>query len=153
MYLADAYEDILTRKAEEAPGGIAPLNYSWTSPDYDPTKFAPEVPAGTVAPQQIVITAKKIPPVPAPIQIPLLNFTQLAPASNPWDQITARRAAMPVQSTRSNYWPWIIGGLAGLAALLMLTGDKKPAASPARRPSPTRRAAHARRVSYARRRR
>lgn len=148
MYLHDAYDDILQRKADEAPAGIAPLNYTWTAPGYDPSKFAQEMPAGTVAPEQIVITAKKIPPTPAPIQIPLLKFTTM-PVANPWDQITARRAAMPVQTTRANYWPWIIGGLAAVAALLMLSGGEKKTA-PAR-PSPRPRAAPVRRVSYARR--
>jgi hypothetical protein len=147
MHLHDAYDDILTRKAEEAPGGIAPLNYSWTSPDYDPSKFvAPEGSIPSPLPAQITITAKKIPPVPAPIQIPLLQLvpTPAQPITS-WDQIMANRAAMvprpPLTSSWTRYLPWLAIAAAAAVALAM-TGDKK--AAPARRVSPTRRPSYAR---------
>lgn len=151
MHLHDAYEDILTRKAEEAPGGIAPLNPSWTSPDYDPSKFvAPEGSLPSPLPAQIVITAKKIPPVPKPIQIPMLQFvpTPAQPLTQ-WDQIMANRAAMVQRppltpSSWTRYLPWLAIAAAAAVALAM-TGDKKAA--------PARRAPVRRRPSYARARR
>lgn len=155
MFIGDAYDDILARKAEEAPGGIAPLNPSWTSPDYDPVKVAEWAAAAPAQPSplpaQITITGKRIPPTPAPIQIPLLNFTQ-GQTLNPWDAITARRGAMiPAPPlTSGSYWPWIVGGLAGLAALMLLMGRDKGKSPAPRSRSP--RVAF-RRPAFARRRR
>lgn len=157
MHLNDAWDTILDRKADEAPGGIAPLNYVWTAPGYDPaTAPAPvEAPAGTLAPQQITITAKKIPPPPAPIQIPILKPVVLnyPIQPNPWDQITANRAAMVTrqQSSWTRYLPWILGAAAAAVLLAMAGGDKRkaPAAPARRRPSVRRPVSH----SYARARR
>jgi hypothetical protein len=151
MFLHDAYDDIMTRKAEEAPGGIAPLNPSWTSPDYDPVKVAewaalPQ-PAPSPLPPQITITGKRIAPVPSPIQIPLLNLVPTQPGVNPWDSITARRAAMVPATTSgglASYLPWLLGAAAAAAALLALTSKKT------RRPTAARRTVSRPRLSYAR---
>lgn len=102
MHLADPWDTILARKAEEAPGGLAPLI----------TELEPDAPS---APQQIVITAKKIPPVPT-----------IPPITDTWDRIMANRAKLPapVQTYGwEKYVPWVIMGMLGVAAFIVL--DKK----------------------------
>lgn len=107
--LADAWDDIMDRRGEEAPGfQPPPLTSSLpplTGPDVQP---------------QVIITASRIPkpsiPLPA-LQIPILRPTTM-PALNPWDQMTARRAG-DVRGDWKQYLPFMIAGLVVLAALTM----------------------------------
>lgn len=158
MFLHDAYEDILLRKADEAPGGIAPLNYTWTAPGYDPTQYG-EASPDVGAQKPVIITATKIPapaPAPKPIQIPIFQIKPIAvptpavraPAPDAWDQIMRNRAAMAQQrgSDWTRYLPWIAAALGAVALVAMMMGGKKKAAPSARRRSSAR-------VSYARSRR
>lgn len=96
MNLSDAYDDILLRKAIEAPGGAAPLL----------TELEPDAPPAST---QITITGKKYVP---PVKLPTLD---------PWDKIIQNRAVMPVPKTDwKKYLPWAAIGILGIAAFLIL---------------------------------
>lgn len=120
MLLNDAWDTVLTRKAEEAPGGIAPLvpgvNYG-----------AASAPVTTPAPQQIVITGQRIPALPSPIQLPTLQ-------TDSWTRITQARAAFPQSRSISwsQYIPWALGGLALLAAISLFDERSKSKSKRAR---------------------
>jgi hypothetical protein len=114
MQLSD-WDDILVRKAEEAPGFIPPPLTSSLPPLTSETPFE--------HPTQIVVSASKIPkpsvPLP-PINIPKVGPIRIA-TMDPWDQITMRRAAMPVQTGTDwkSYIPYAIAALLAVAALTM----------------------------------
>lgn len=132
MQLSDPWDIIMARKADEAPDGAAPLIPIAT--DYTPSAEPPP---------RITIVGKRIPPVPAPIQIPLLQMVPTPTQPDAWDRITANRAALVQRRDWTGYLPWVAGGLALVAVIALMTDNRRSSPSP--RPA-------ARRVSYARRR-
>jgi hypothetical protein len=105
MHLSDAWDNITMRRAQETPGYITPPLMTTLLPD-----------EGV---QQVVVTASKIPkPAPmAPINIPRVGPVQFP--TDPWDQITARRASMTGGIDWASYAPYAIAALLAVAALTM----------------------------------
>lgn len=106
--LADAWDDVLTRKAEESSG------------------FQPPPLTSSLAPldsQKVIVTGARFPtPTPFPtIRIEPIRATRM-PVLDPWETITARRAA-----GSSDWRSWVPYAVAALAVLAVATMPKKGA--------------------------